>query len=142
MPRFKYDAFISYRHQDPDQSWVKKILVPRLDTEGFKVLVDYRDFRPGSALITEMVQGVIQSKRTVCILSPAYLKSEFTDLESMMAEQLGMEKRQRRFLAIMRVNCNPRLSIKIKIWIDMTKDTEFDAKFDELAAELRRPLKK
>ena len=139
MPRFKYDAFISYRHKDPDQSWVKNILIPRLDAEGLKVLVDYRGFRPGSTILTEMVQGVMQSKRTVGILTPAYLESEFTDLESIMAEHLGMEKRQRRFLAIMRENCNPRLSIRIKIWINMTNDADFDEKFDQLAAELRRP---
>jgi hypothetical protein len=35
---FKYDVFLSYRQQDPDKTWVRKTLYPRLKAEGLKAI--------------------------------------------------------------------------------------------------------
>ena len=47
---FVYDAFISYRHQEPDKTWVRKTLLPRLEAEGLAACIDYRDFRLGAVV--------------------------------------------------------------------------------------------
>jgi protein toll len=44
---YSYDVFISYSHADED--WVVKTLLPRLEAEGLKVCIDYRDFKPGKS---------------------------------------------------------------------------------------------
>ncbi len=134
-----YDIFISYRHKPPSMSWVRNILVPRLESDGFSTIIDYRDFRLGAALINEMNRAVKDSRYTLAILTPQYLKSGFTELESIMAEHNGLQNGQRRLITITREKCKPRLSMQSHLWLDMRDDSEFDANFLQLAKQLRLP---
>jgi hypothetical protein len=134
-----YDVFISYRHQEPDRSWVRKTLRPRLEAEGLRACIDYRDFRLGAPLVLEMARAVEQSRYTLAVLSPAYLTSNFAELENVLAEHLGLEVGQRRLLAAMRQECTPRLGIRARMWLDMIEDEEFEANVARLVYELRLP---
>jgi Caspase domain/TIR domain len=136
---FKYDVFVSYRQQEPVKAWVRKSLLPRLEAQGLRVCVDYRDFRLGAPLVLEMARGVEQSRYTLAVLTESYLTSNFTDLEGVLAEHLGLEKSERRLLAIMRESCTPRLGIRARLWLDMTNDNEFDLNIERLVYELRQP---
>lgn len=138
---FAYDVFISYRQKDPDKQWVRKTLVPRLKNEGLRVLVDYLDFRIGYTLISEMERAVEQSRYTLSVLSPLYLESNFTDLENILADHLGLENSQRRLLAVMREPCQPRLGMRARLWLDMTDNEEFDVNIQRLIYELKQPPK-
>lgn len=135
---FVYDVFISYRQQEPDKTWIRKTLQPRLENEGLRVCIDYRDFHLGAPLVLEMARAVEQSRYTLAILSPAYLRSNFTELESVLAEHLGLEKAQRRLLAVMHELCTPRLGFRARIWLDMSDDNEFDINVERLVYELRQ----
>lgn len=136
---FAYDVFISYRQQEPDVTWVRNTLVPRLVEKGIKVFVDYKNFRLGEPLITAMERSVEQSRYTLSILSPAYLESNFTTVENIMADHLGLENSQRRLLAVMREPCRPRLGMRARLWLDMTKDEEFEMNLERLVYELKQP---
>ena len=105
---YLYDVFISYRQQDPDKTWVRQTLQRRLEAEGLGVCIDYRDFRLGAPIVLEMARAVEQSRYTLAVMSPLYLESNFTELENVLAGHLGLEKSQRRLLAIMRQPCTPR----------------------------------
>jgi hypothetical protein len=135
---FAYDVFVSYRQQEPDKTWVRKALVPRLKAGGLKVFIDHVDFRLGAPIVTEMERAVVQSRYTVGILSPNYLTSNFTDLESALAEHIGLEQSQQRFIGVMRERCQPRLGIRARYYLDMTDDDEFEAAVDRLLAQLRQ----
>jgi len=134
-----YDVFLSYRQQEPDRSWVRKILRPALESAGLHVCIDHRDFRLGAPLVLEMGRAVEQSRHTLAVLSPAYLESNMTELENVMAEHLGLERSERRLLAVLREQCTPRLGFRARLWLDMTDDEEFDANLDRLVQELRTP---
>ena len=136
---FTYDLFISYRHQEPDKSWVRKVLLPALEAEGLRACIDYRDFRLGAPLVVEMARAVEQSRYTLAVLSPAYLTSSFAELENVLAEHLGLEQGQRRLLAVMRQECQPRLGLRARLWLDMTDDAEFQTDVARLVYELRQP---
>lgn len=136
---FVYDVFISYRHQEPDKPWVRKTLQPHLEAEALRVCIDYRDFRLGAPLVLEMARAVEQSPYTLAILSPTYLTSNFAELENVLAEHLGLEKTQRRLVAVLREECTPRLSIRARLWLDMTDDDEFETNIARLIFELRQP---
>jgi hypothetical protein len=69
----------------------------------------------------------------------SYLESNFTELENVLAEHLGLEKTQRRLLAILREDCTPRLGIRARLWLDMTDDEEFETNLARLVYELRSP---
>jgi hypothetical protein len=136
---FQYDVFISYRQQEPDKTWVRKTLVPKLKAEGIKVFIDYLNFRLGAPIVTEMERAVVQSRYTVGVLSPHYLRSNFTDLEGILAEHIGLEQSQRRFIGVMRESCKPRLGIRARYYMDMTDEDEFEAALARLVAQIRQP---
>jgi hypothetical protein len=136
---FEYDVFLSYRHQDPDKTWVRKTLYPRLKAEGLKVCLDVVDFRLGEPVINEMERAVVESRYTTAVLTPAYLSSNFTDFENVIAQHLGLEQSQRRFLGLLREPCKPRLGIRALYYLDMSDDDEFDLGVARLAAQLREP---
>ena len=136
---FRYDVFLSYRQQEPVKTWVRKALLPGLEAQGLRVCIDQRDFRLGASLVKEMERAVEQSRYTLAVLSPAYLTSNFTDLENILAEYLGLEKSQRRLLAVLREPCTPRLGMRARLWLDMTEDGDFEMNMARLVYELRQP---
>jgi hypothetical protein len=135
---FTYDVFLSYRDQEPDKTWARKTLLLRLEQEGLKV-IEQRRFRLGAPIVKEMERAVIQSRYTLSVLSPAYIEGNFTDLEAVLAEHLGLENSQRRLLAVMREYCKPRLGMRARMWLDMTENDEFDDNLARLVYELKQP---
>jgi hypothetical protein len=134
-----YDVFVSYRHQDPDGAWVRGVLVERLCAAGLRVFIDYESFRLGAPIVLEMARGVEQSRYTLAVLSPAYLASNFTELEGVLAEHLGLEMSERRLLAVRREPCKPRLGFRARLWLDMTSDEEIERNLPRLIAAIREP---
>jgi hypothetical protein len=135
---FRYDVFISYRQEDPDRTWTRRTLLPRLEAAGLRACIDNRDFRLGSPLVLEMARAVEQSRYTLAVLSPAYLRSNFTELENVLAEHLGLEISQHRLIAVMREPCKPRLGMRARLWLDMTDDGELNTNVERLVYELRQ----
>ncbi len=135
---FSYDLFISYRQKEPDKSWVRKTLLPRLKAEGLRVCVDFECFGVGGLLIDEMERAVEQSRYTVSVLSPAYLDSNFTQFEEVLAQHLGLEKRQKRYLGIMLEPCSPSLRIRARFWLNMTNSEEFEESIPRLVHQARQ----
>ncbi len=137
--KINYDVFISYRQKEPDKSWVRKVLLPGLEQRGLRVLIDYRDFRLGPPLVQLMAEAVEQSRYTLAVLTPTYLASNFTNLENVLAEHLGLENSQNRLIAVMRETCEPRLGMRARLWLDMTDDDEVENNLARLAGELKQP---
>jgi TIR domain/NB-ARC domain len=71
------DFFISYAHQD--WQWAKWIN-EQLEEAGYKTILPDRDFLPGKNVILEM-DNATHAKRTIGVLSPNYLTSQFTQPE-------------------------------------------------------------
>lgn len=123
--KYSWDVFISYRHQDPGQEWVKKKLLPALESKGLRTCIDFRDFQLGAPLVTEMANAIEKSKYTLAVLTPSYLDSNFTLIENILAEHHGLETGKEKLICIMRENCIPRLGLRARLWLDMTKDDQF-----------------
>jgi hypothetical protein len=134
---FPYDAFISYRQQEPDKSWVRDRLVPALSERGVRVFIDFRDFRLGRPLVTEMARAVEQSRYTVAVLSNAYLQSHFTELENILAKHLGLEQGETRLLIVDREPVVPPLGMRAVLRLDFSTDAAFDEGLPRLATALR-----
>jgi hypothetical protein len=140
QPRpFEYDVFISYTHHDAATSWVRDVLTPALKREGFSLLIDVESFRLGAATVDEMERGVVKSRYTLAILTPEYLRSNFTNIENVMAETLGLEQSELRLASVMRIPCDPGLRIRSRLWLDMTDDSQFESNMTRLVGALRRP---
>jgi hypothetical protein len=141
MENPSYDVFISYRQREPEKSWVRQTLLPRLTEAGLRVLIDFKHFRLGAPLITEMERAVKQSRYTVIVATPAYFESSFTEFENLLAQHLGLEEAQHRLLLIMRETVELTLRLNYKLWLPMTTDEEFEENLPRLVEALKEPAK-
>lgn len=133
----KYDAFISYSHRDKE--WVHGWLLTRLEEAGLRVCVDFRDFEPGASSITEMERAVLQSRKTLLLLTPDYLASEWAEFENILASTLDPAARQRRVIPLLLKRCELPLRIRAVTYLDFTSlDHEFQ--LQRLLAAIRQHL--
>lgn len=72
------DFFISYNKADRD--WAEWIAW-QLEEAGYTTIIQSWDFSPGRNFVLEMDKAAKAAKRTIAVLSPDYLKSEFTQTE-------------------------------------------------------------
>ncbi|XP_074062101.1 toll-like receptor 13 [Macrotis lagotis] len=83
---FIYDAFVSFNAAD--EQWVYKELVPALekgDQPTFKLCLHHRDFEPGVDIFENIQNAINTSRKTLCIVSSNYLRSEWCRLKVQLA---------------------------------------------------------
>jgi hypothetical protein len=145
---YEYDVFVSYHKKDkkwirnkkPDKTWDLETLVPRLEHEGLRVFGDWcPEWRIGPPWSFNAESAVKNSRYTLAVLSPDYLSSNWSEHETLLAEWLGLESSQYRLLPIMREECVPRLSIRMRSMLDMTDDDEFEMNIARLVYQIRQP---
>src|ERR1700742_4158505 len=99
----RFDVFISYSHKD--SVWVRDTLVARLEQEGITVCIDDDTFDPGVPALTNMENAVAVSRRTLLILTPAWVKSEWTKFESLLSQYDDPAGRLRQMLPLLLEPC-------------------------------------
>src|SRR5262249_46825626 len=132
-----YDVFLSYRDQEPDRTWTRKTLLPRLEAHGVRACIDFRDFRLGRPRLEQTDKAVQASRYTLSVLTNAYLASQLAELGGILARFLGADTNQSRWLGVLRELCRPGLDMRSRMLLDMTDDAELDANVARLAYELR-----
>ncbi|XP_046357925.2 uncharacterized protein LOC124136150 [Haliotis rufescens] len=96
----EFDAFVSYKSTKEDEDFVVHKLYPKLEKElDFKLCMHFRDFLPGETIANNIMKAVESSRRTIIILSPAYVESEWCMLEYQKAQH-EMLKMKHRILPI------------------------------------------
>jgi tetratricopeptide (TPR) repeat protein len=112
----RYDFFISYSSHD--QAWAEWIAW-QLESNGYTVVFQKWDFLPGMDWAHKMNQVMQQAKRVVPVLSPAYLKSQFGEVE-WTAYWRGDPKGDLRLVVPVRVaDVAPPDLLKGRIYIDL-----------------------
>lgn len=71
----KYDVFLSYSSKD--RFWVQTLLLKFIESKGFKVCFDERDFLLGCNLVETIAESVYESRKVIAVLSPDYLSSRW-----------------------------------------------------------------
>lgn len=135
---FKYDVFVSY--SSINKEWVRKIFVPALEKAGLKVCDYYRDFDVGAAIVKEMERAVLESRKTILVLSPAYLKSAWTEFENLMLQTLDAANQQRRLLPVIIEKCDLPLRIKYMNCINFANPDDVDIEWERLSRALEVTL--
>lgn len=81
---FMYDAFISYNVQD--EPWVVEKLIPELEgKQGWRLCLHHRDFEPGRPIMDNIIDGIYSSRKTICLITRNYLKSNWCSREVQVA---------------------------------------------------------
>jgi hypothetical protein len=136
---YRYDVFLTYRDREPDRSWARKVLLPRLEAQGVRVCIDHRDFRLGQPRVKATEEAVQASRYTLSVLTAAYLDNQLAELGGLLAEYLGAESNQSRWLGVLREPCVARLNLRSRMLLDMTDDADLDANVARLSYELKHP---
>ncbi|XP_043933081.1 toll-like receptor 13 [Protopterus annectens] len=82
----KYDVFVSCSNKD--EFWVIHELLPNLEGKGppfLKVCLHNRDFELGKGIIDNIVDSIYSCRKTICVITRHYLRSEWCSLEMRMA---------------------------------------------------------
>jgi len=113
-----YDAFISYSHVDTE--WVQSELLPQLEKAGLKVCIDSRDFEIGVPSLVNMERAVDNSRHTLIVLTPAWVESQWTEFESLLAGTSDPAGRRRRLIPLMLKPCTLPTRIAMLTYADFT----------------------
>ena len=131
---YKYDVFISYSHSD--RAWVWDELLPRLERAGLRVCIDDRDFEIGVPSLINMERAVDNSQHTLVVLTPAWIESEWTEFESLLAGTADPAGRRRKLIPLMLKLCKPPLRIAMLTYADFTRPLEREAQMTRLVRSL------
>ena len=134
---FPYDVFLSYSSKDA--VWVRGELLPRIEQAGLKAFIDFRDFTRGAPSIKEMERGVLQCRKTLVILTPDYLQSEWCEIESIMSATLSPANRDLRLLPLLKAACEKPLRIGALTHIDFTPAADHALAWRQLLVALGAP---
>ena len=133
--QYLFDVFISYSHKDI--YWMQSWLLPQLENTGIKACIDYRGFRPGASNIIEMQEAVIQSRRTLLVITPNYIESEWAEFENILAQSLDPAARERRLIPILREACELPLRIRGLTYVDFSRPENVEQQFERLLNSFR-----
>jgi formylglycine-generating enzyme required for sulfatase activity len=133
--RFSYDVFVSYNHKDKD--WVRGILLPYLENEGLRVCIDHRNFEVGVPALVNMENAVDRSRKTLLILTPDWIQSNWTEFEALLIQTTDPVGRGRRILPVMLRKCDLPLRLGIFTYLDLTDPAEFEFQMWRLIAAIR-----
>lgn len=134
---YEYDVFISYSSHDKD--WVRGELLRRIEEAELRAFIDFRDFARGAPSIKEMERGVAICRRTLVILTPAYIESEWCEIESIMVQTLSPANRDLRLIPLLKMSCEKPLRISALTHVDFTDGTNTDLAWSQLHAALKAP---
>nr|XP_022292288.1 toll-like receptor 8 [Crassostrea virginica] len=89
---YEHDAFISY--SGLQLKFVVDEVLPRLeDDRNLRVWIKDRDYEVGIPKVDNIMNGIQESRRTICLISKKYLESKWRDYELNMAKVEGIKDR-------------------------------------------------
>ncbi len=127
---YTHDVFISYSQADRD--WVWDELLPQLEQAGLKVIIGERNFKVGAPSLVNMEWAVDSSRHTLLVLTPAWLKSEWAEFESLLAGTADPGGRRRKLIPLMLEPCQLPRRIAMLTYADFTHPSQRDAQMARL----------
>jgi hypothetical protein len=137
MPEeYKYDAFISYRHANRA---LARQLLRDLESAGYKVAIDERDFGRNLTFLEELERCIKESRFTLALLSPEYLDSGNCVEEAIICKVLDMGARKRRLVPLVLEKVERPVWLYDITGIDYTDTDPLVPHFEQLTGMLGNP---
>ena len=131
---FKYDVFISYSRKNKE--WVEKELLKRLNETGITSILDVSHFKIGEDLIEAIEQAILSSRKTIIVLTPAYLESEYCSYELQVVLSLDPAARKKKILLLVLEECVIPAKLKRLIHADFKNKDIWEDSFEQLLESL------
>jgi TIR domain/SEFIR domain/Effector-associated domain 7 len=132
---YKYDVFISYSSKD--RPWVKSTLLIQLENQGLKVCIDYRDFVVGKPSIVNIEQSVLNSRKTLLVMTPNYLDSGWTEFENILLQTLDPSNQQLRLLPLLQQKCKLPLRLSALTYLDFAEPEDIIIEWERLISAIK-----
>ncbi|BAU10195.1 kinesin light chain [Leptolyngbya sp. NIES-3755] len=120
----KKDFFISYNRHD--RAWAEWIAAT-LEKAGYSTIIQAWDFRPGGNFVLDMHDAIDQTKRTIAVLSPNYLQSEFTQPEWAAAFVQDPRGKNRTLIPVRVEACELTGLLRAIVYVDLVGIPESEA---------------
>ncbi|HNS01154.1 MAG TPA: toll/interleukin-1 receptor domain-containing protein [Anaerolineae bacterium] len=131
---YQFDVYIS--HSPDDEEWVDGWLLPRLEAAGLRVYVHYRDSQPGASRQSNIERGMKGSRRTVAVVTPAWLASEWNLFEDTLVRSLDPAALRRRLIPLKLKECELPESLAALESIDLTAERRWEQGISRLRRDL------
>jgi hypothetical protein len=128
---YAFDLFVVYA--DADADFVRGFLLPALHLPSQRVLL-IDELPLGAVVVSEIDRGVVRSRFTVVVLSPAYLAERWAVFGEQLASHLSVEDVH--VIPLRRTDCPLPLRLEARISLDFTDQ----ARWESEAARLRALL--
>lgn len=119
------DFFVTYnRHDDEWAEWI----AGELETAGYTTVLQKWDFLPGDNFMAKMDRALAECRHTLGVLSPSYLKSVFTAAEWTAAYRQALLGKERGYIPVRVVECEPEGLLGPVAFIDLVDCDEDEAR--------------
>jgi TIR domain/Tetratricopeptide repeat/NB-ARC domain len=119
------DFFVSYTSADLQWAeWISDVL----EEEGFVVCLQAWDFRPGGSFPDDMQRAIVQSERTIAVLSGRYLAARFTQPEWQAAFAADPRGEKRKLVPVRIEDFAPEGIFATRTYIDLAGKSEDEAR--------------
>ena len=94
MLQLQYHAYVSYNEISGDDEWVMNDLQPNMKEgpEPVKLCIKRRDFIPGHSLIESISENIHRSRKSIFVLSPNFVDSNWCHHELEMAKMMLLDE--------------------------------------------------
>ena len=132
-----YDLFVSYAAAD--RSWVEGYLFDALDAAGVRY-VSESAFELGAPRVAEFERAVRESRRTLLVITPAYLADAYAPFGDLLAQTFGVETGSWPVipLTLEQAPIPPRLAMLVAL--DATRPDYWSSAVEKLCAAVNRPV--
>jgi hypothetical protein len=127
-------VFISYSHKDKE--WVINWLLPGLEKAGITVHIDSRDFKIGLPALVNMEHAVKECDKTILVLSPNWLKSEWTNFEALMLQTKDPAGLKGSILPLMLEKCELPERLSIFTYANFMEENNRESELSRLLNQL------
>jgi hypothetical protein len=134
---FAYDVLVVHAPDDRDRAWAQHTLIRLLEERGVRVCTEELDFQLGRPRLLEMERTVAASRLTLPVLTPRFSAGHFEELQTLMAQHLGVEEGAARMTPIVREPCEARLGLRLLVPLDMIRDERVVPGIERIVRTLR-----
>ena len=132
-----YDAFLSYRHTEPDKANAVEIL-KSLESRGLRIAIDFRNFAPNQHFLSEMERCIKESRFVLCIVTSRYLDSDNCSEEAIISKTLDLADRKKRLVPLIFEPVDLPVWLHGIVGIDCTESASVDP-LERLISLLKSP---
>ncbi len=89
---YRYDAYLIYAEKsERDAQFVASQLIPPLEAAGLRIALSADVLQAGVARVATVQRGMQQARRTVVVLSQAFLADAMATFEAVLAQTIGID---------------------------------------------------